>query len=604
MGRKIEVQLLLLVLLLAALYGQQEILARENRQETCEERKETDGSDGDMDQNEKTEGEKDQEGQDQSEQDKEEPPPVPYEVTYGEPDGENQYYTVKPQVAILHPGETGKTVYSLENAGGTSAEGCVSQPGGQAVLDPEAFAEGENRLRIWTEYTPRDEELQILYEKELLFKVDTCPPRLDMWVEGGEGWHQYQADVSYKMSDNTGGSGINYIVCYVNGQEAERSQKEAGSFRVRQASRGGQGIPVEAAACDKAGNRVFWEGTVYVDDTPPSVGISGVQDYLITSRDVQALFSAADDNGLASRSVHTTWISPEGAETELEEGEWRTGSGGSQMSQVFSQDGIYRMKIKAVDRAGFSAEADAQVIVDKQNPVIAYVDEMDGTWVKEFRWDRPISEIFTDFTSYTYRLTMDGVPYLPGQTVKKEGRRLLEAEAVDAAGNRSRAAAEFVIDHTPPEILFEGVENGVAYEERRTCTVRLRNNSDWIREIRINGKEQPLEPNADEYTCTLEEHQVYSVRVTAVDRAGNEKKDSVMFQVVPEQTLADRLLSPVRRSLGLEEEGFKREEDGTGAAEEEEEGDRMLPAAAAAATLLILSLLALVLVRRVAKRRR
>ena len=36
----------------------------------------------------------------------------------------------------------------------------------------------------------------------------------------------------------------------------------------------------------------------------------------------------------------------------------------------------------------------------------------------------------------------------------------------------------------------------------------------------------------------------------------------MVFQVVPRQTLAGRLLSPARQSLGLEEDGFKRQEDG------------------------------------------
>ncbi len=598
MGRKIAARLLLLALLLAALYGQQEIFAQEDRQEKHEQPQgdtELSGEEGENPEEDQTD-----KGQ--------EDPPVPYEITYGEPDGENQYYIVKPRVTILHPGETGETVYSLENTAGVTAGGRISQPGGQAAVESEAFGEGENRLRVWTEYTPPGEELQILYEKEFLFKIDTCPPALDLWVEGGEDWHQYQADVGYKASDSSDGSGIKYIVYDINGLEQEITGKGEGTFPVRQASRGGEGIPVAVAAVDQAGNRTCREVQVYVDDAPPAVEISGVEDYMITSRDVQALFTASDDNGLVSCSVHTTWTSPEGVSTVLEEGEWKKENGSSQLSQIFSQDGMYRMQIRAVDRAGFQSKTEAQVIVDKQNPVIAYVDEMDGAWVKEFCWDRPVSEIFTDFTSCTYRLTLDGVPYLPGQTVRKEGRRLLEAEAVDAAGNRSRASAEFVIDHTPPEIVFEGVKNGVAYEERRTCTVRLGNSADWIKEIRVNGEKQTLASDADEYTCTFEEHQIYSIRVTAVDKAGNERRDSVVFQVVPKQTLADQLLSPVRRSLGLEKDGFKLDEDGTGAAEgEKEEESGALPVAAAAVILLLLLILLLsgfALYRRAAKRGR
>ena len=254
MGRKIAVRLLLLVLLLAALYGQQEIFAQEDSQGTHAEKEDTDDLEGGGDEDEQTKADtdhSDQEGQEETEQEQppegdgddtqekpplpyevsygepdgeehQEKPPLPYEVSYGEPDGEEQYYTVKPQVTILHPGETGETVYILENVAGALTEGRISQPGGQAVIEPEAFGEGENRLRVWTEYAPPGKEIQTLYERELIFKIDTCPPSLDMWVEGGEGWHQYQADVGYKVEENSVGSGIKYIAYYVNGQEQEQ----------------------------------------------------------------------------------------------------------------------------------------------------------------------------------------------------------------------------------------------------------------------------------------------------------------------------------------------------------------------------------------------
>ena len=77
----------------------------------------------------------------------------------------------------------------------------------------------------------------------------------------------------------------------------------------------------------------------------------------------------------------------------------------------------------------------------------------------------------------------------------------------------------------------------------------------------------------------------------------------MVFQVVPKQTLVDRLLSPARQSLGLEEDGFKREEEATReGATGERAGDAVLPAAAAAALLLLIPPCA-ALVRRIAKKR-
>ena len=71
MGRKIAVRLLLLVLLLAALYGQQEIFAREDSQGTHAEREDTDDLEGGGDEDEQTKADtdhSDQEGQEETEQ--------------------------------------------------------------------------------------------------------------------------------------------------------------------------------------------------------------------------------------------------------------------------------------------------------------------------------------------------------------------------------------------------------------------------------------------------------------------------------------------------------------------------------------------------------
>ena len=198
MGRKLAGQLLALAFLLAAIYGQQQIFAKEEPAER----------------------------------------PLPYEIAFEEPDGWDGYYTVRPQVTIIHPGPAGETVYVLEHAAGTGAQGRISEAGGQAVIGQEQFAEGVNRLRVWMEYTPLSEDEEpdteepdteepgpekpdaeepgaeepdteepdteepvqpgppeILYEQTCVFRVDTRPPSLQAWIRGGNVWHQNQADV-------------------------------------------------------------------------------------------------------------------------------------------------------------------------------------------------------------------------------------------------------------------------------------------------------------------------------------------------------------------------------------------------------------------------
>ena len=583
MGRKLAGQLLALAFLLAAIYGQQEIFAKEEPAER----------------------------------------PLPYEIAFEEPDGWDGYYTVRPQVIITHPGPAGETVYVLEHDGGAGAQGRICEAGGQAVIGQEQFAEGVNRLRVWMEYTPpaedeepdteepdtEDEEPgaeepdteepdteepvqpgppEILYEQTCVFRVDTRPPSLQAWIRGGNVWHQNQADVDFKAGETPDGSGIKNIACYVNGDRVRVTEEGSGSLTVEEPSRGGQGVPVRIEAWDRAGNTTSWEGEVYVDSAPPSLAVTGVTDYMITSRDVTALFRASDDNLLASCSAQTVWITPEGEETVLEGAKWSREGETWQARQTFDRDGIYRMQVCARDQAGFQTEQSVQVIVDKSNPVISWVDEVDGACMQAFRWEKPVSEIITDFTSYTYTVKLDGFPCLPGFQTEREGRHVLEVEAVDAAGNRSRADARFVIDHTAPHIAFEGVESGTAYEKEREVTVRLGDSADWIREIRVNGVRQKTGEKACVYTRVFQEEGVYELEVSATDLAGNVREASVIFEIVPEATLAQQLLAPVKESLGIEkdslptEEEKRRKESG-----KKEEGGRFLWYAAAAGTAVL-----------------
>lgn len=583
MGRKLAGQLLALAFLLAAIYGQQKIFAKEEPAER----------------------------------------PLPYEVAFEEPDGWDGCYTVRPQVTITHPGPAGETVYVLEHDGGAGAQGRICEAGGQAVIGQEQFAEGVNRLHVWMEYTPpaedeepgteepdtEDEEPgaeepvteepdteepvqpgppEILYEQTCVFRVDTRPPSLQAWIRGGNVWHQNQADVDFKAEETPDGSGIKNIACYVNGERVRMTEEGSGRITVEEPSRGGQGVPVRIEAWDRAGNTTSWEGEVYVDSAPPSLAVTGVTDYMITSRDVTALFRASDDNLLASCSAQTVWITPEGEETVLEGAKWSREGDSWQARQTFDRDGIYRMQVRARDQAGFQTEQSVQVIVDKSNPVISWVDEMDGACMQAFRWEKPVSEIITDFTSYKYTVTLDGFPCLPGFRTEREGRHVLEVEAVDAAGNRSRADARFVIDHTAPHIAFEGVESGTAYEKEREVTVRLGDSADWIREIRVNGVRQKTGEKACVYTRVFQEEGVYELEVSATDLAGNVREASVIFEIVPEATLAQQLLAPVKESLGIEkdslptEEEKRRKESG-----KKEEGDRFLWYAAAAGTAVL-----------------
>ena len=57
---------------------------------------------------------------------------------------------------------------------------------------------------------------------------------------------------------------------------------------------------------------------------------------------------------------------------------------GKRGTQTLAEDGIYQIRIKAKDRAGYEAEDHRQIIIDKANPVIGYVDDLQGKYLKSF----------------------------------------------------------------------------------------------------------------------------------------------------------------------------------------------------------------------------
>lgn len=538
MGRKLKTWTLL-VIILALIYVQQapDIYAES----------------ADRDQKEEVEPPQDPETPQEPETPAE--PIVSYQIEIPKEDGEHGWYKTRPEIKLRHMGSRGVTKYKVSAGGEVLKEGILEEKDEEVLLKKDLFRDGKSLLSVWME----DEDGKLVenntLEKEI--KVDTIAPQFEMTASAGFAvWYQKEAKLHVRGMDRE--SGIQEIACYVDGVYEGKKKAVEGEFVIQKPSAGGKSHTVTIIVKDQAGNQNSQIEELYIDQMAPRVKIGGAEAYMITSRPVTAVYEIEEENLLSEAIVETQWEDVEGKKTKMDASEWEETKSGKRGTQTLTEDGIYQIRIKAKDRAGYEAEDHRQIIIDKANPVIGYVDDLQGKYLKSFMWNYLKEELIRDFTTYTYGVKLDGNLYQMGKKIETEGRHLLEVQAVDAAGNEAVAKAEFVIDHTKPEIVFSNVEEGNEYEEKCVCKVELRNAEDAIQRVQINGEDQKIDAGSASFQCTLQVYQDYEVEVTAVDQAGNTAQESILFKVVPKKNIFQKIAEPVVQKLN-KEEGKKQE---------------------------------------------
>lgn len=114
-------------------------------------------------------------------------------------------------------------------------------------------------------------------------------------------------------------------------------------------------------------------------------------------------------------------------------------------------EGDTQLRVRAYDLAGNLAVSEARPLRIDLRPPQTTITGVPATPVNQ-----PVTPQVDvqDGSPVQVDLRLNGAPYVAGTTVRAEGSYRLDVEAVDAAGNTSRASASFVIDLTPPAVVI------------------------------------------------------------------------------------------------------------------------------------------------------
>lgn len=471
-------------------------------------------------------------------------PIIKFEKECSVPDGENGYYVTIPKVTLHHVSKRGETVFRLTQGDKVLGKGKLTEENKKYTIPKDWFRQGEQELDVWMEDENGEKQEDFQWEKT--FRIDLSAPEFQVSADGGfESWHRNETTVHVNAKDEY--SGIKNISCYVNGEKQAEIGKAGGNFVIRQSSRNGKPVRVLFETRDHAGNQNRQERNLYIDNQSPKAEIRGVTPYMITSRPLTAVYRVQEENVLDEFHAEVKYENTKGRKQSQELLVWEDHGEMKRSVHRLREDGIYRLHIYAKDAAGYEVKQTAQVIVDQENPVIRYVDTLDQAKLKSFEWNYRKEELIQDFTGYDYEVRLDGRLYSMGERVTREGQHILEVHATDRAGNTSHAKAVFTIDHTAPEIVFEGVKEGEKYEGYLTFKIGVKDTEDILRKVQINGKEQQHVQGKARTGFSIKKAGDYEVIAEAKDQTGNVAVKTIHFTVQKKKSVLEKLVEPLIR---------------------------------------------------------
>ena len=223
-------------------------------------------------------------------------------------------------------------------------------------------------------------------------------------------------------------------------------------------------------------------------------------------------------------------------------------------------DGDYRLHIRARDAelGGEPHEAELDFVVDRQPPALAWSPELPAVLACELPPELMVSDpLLAEFQAEllaatgavvrTLNGTVDGSYAFGGFAQLVEGSYRLNAVALDGAGNRSEAEAEFTLDCTPPEISLTSPEaesvlaRGEGRQHRLQGRAQDANHGSVLLELVSESNPQERQVLLDLPQQTVAEFDsawtaevpdgAYRLHLTARDRAGNEAQLEVPVAV-------------------------------------------------------------------------
>lgn len=439
----------------------------------------------------------------------------------------------------------------------SGSEACSFKPEDDGVYRLSSYAEDAAKNRSDTE--------------EITFTLDRKAPQLDMHKFEGhkkDGFTWFDTSITSETDAEDELSGLASIELYVNGKLVKSESPEGNltaviertldkSWITENESEDG-GYLFRVVAKDRAGNEISQEKKAYADVKSPSVSLSGI-DAGTHTRKTPRIDVKVTDNYAPKNTIHIK-ITRDGKTVHRFER-----AGESTYTKAFKKDGNYVVSVYAVDKAGNTSKVKKLSFVkDTVAPALALTGAKKGEYYSSAR---TISAHVKERNYKTVKVTssmkmvVDGktstpsfgkiVPnsrnYVQKKKLTKTGTYTITLRAVDKAGNKSKPVSlTFTVDTIKPEITITGADGIKGYSA--VCAPKTKVTDSYydtskVTLTRVSGKSPAGLSYKDgklkdggtrsyaNFRKAKEYDDVYTLTVTARDKAGNTSRFSKTFTV-------------------------------------------------------------------------
>jgi hypothetical protein len=236
---------------------------------------------------------------------------------------------------------------------------------------------------------------------------------------------------------------------------------------------------ITVVATDTSGNATTQTATIVVDQTAPTVSISGQTSPTISTASQSLTITAADNVALASVTCRVD----SGANTSCIGGSYATG---------VLTNGSHTVTVIATDTVGNTTTQTATIVVDQTAPTVTISGQTSPTSSGASQTLTIAANDNVALSTVTCRVDSGATTSCIGGTYATgaltAGSHTITVIATDSVGNATTQTATIVVDQTAPVITISGVTSPTRFTTSQTATIAASDNVALASQTcRLNG---------------------------------------------------------------------------------------------------------------------